>query len=204
MVVSYTQLLAANYQGRLDSSADEFIAFAVDGCNRMQQMIRDLLTYSRAGSERPALANISSEDTLQEALGNLRAAVQESGAIVTHDSLPQIMMDKGQLTQVFQNLIGNAIKYHNAGVPRIHVSALPQDGGQWTFSVRDNGLGIDAREFERIFVLFQRLHAREEFTGTGIGLSICKKVLERLGGKIWVESTVGEGSTFHFAVPNAA
>jgi PAS domain S-box-containing protein len=204
MVASYTELLARNYQGRLDSNADEFIAFAVDGCKRMQQMIRDLLIYSRAGSERPALANISSEDTLQDALVNLRAAVQESGAIVTHDSLPEILIDRGQLTQVFQNLIGNAIKYHNVGVPRVHVSALAQASGQWTFSVRDNGLGIDAREFDRIFVLFQRLHAREEFTGTGIGLSICKKVLERLGGRIWVESTVGAGSTFHFAVPNAA
>jgi PAS domain S-box-containing protein len=204
MVASYTRLLATNYHGRLDSDADEFIAFAVDGCDRMQQMIRDLLTYSRAGSERPALANISSEDTLREALVNLRAAIQQSGAVVTHDSLPEIMMDRGQLIQVFQNLIGNAIKYHNAGVPRVHVSALAADGGQWIFSVRDNGLGIDADEFDRIFVLFQRLHAREEFAGTGIGLSICKKVLERLGGKIWVESTVGEGSTFHFTVPNTA
>ena len=204
MVASYTRLLATNYQGRLDSNADEFIAFVIDGCDRMQQMIRDLLIYSRAGSERPALANISSEDTLREALVNLRAAVQESGAVVTHDLLPEIMMDRGQLTQVFQNLIGNAIKYHNSGIPRVHVSALAQEGGQWTFSVRDNGLGIDSKEFDRIFVLFQRLHAREEYTGTGIGLAICKKVLEHLGGKIWVESTVGEGSTFHFAVPNTA
>jgi PAS domain S-box-containing protein len=204
MVVSYTQLLAANYQGRLDSDADEFIAFAVDGCERMQQMIRDLLIYSRAGAERPVLTPTSSEDTLREAMVNLRSAVQESGAIVSHDSLPEIMMDRGQLTQVFQNLVGNAIKYHNVGVPRIHVSALAQADGQWIFSVRDNGLGIHADEFERIFVLFQRLHAQEEFTGTGIGLSICKKVLERCGGRIWVESTVGEGSTFHFAVPKAA
>jgi len=204
MVVSYTGLLAANYQGRLDSDADEFIAFAVDGCERMQQMIRDLLIYSRAGSERPVLAKTSSEDTLRDAMVNLRAAVQESGAIVSHDSLPEIMMDRGQLTQVFQNLIGNAIKYHNVGVPRIHVSASAEDAGQWIFSVRDNGLGIHADEFDRIFVLFQRLHAQEEFAGTGIGLSICKKVLERCGGRIWVESTVGEGSTFHFAVPNAA
>ena len=204
MVASYAKLLAANYHGRLDSDADEFIAFAVDGCDRMQQMIEDLLIYSRAGSERPALTNISSEDTLREALVNLRAAVQESGAVVTHDLLPEIMMHKAQLTQIFQNLIGNAIKYHRVGIPRVHVSALAQDGGQCTFSVRDNGLGIDAKEFARIFVLFQRLHPREEFTGTGIGLSICKKVLERLGGNIWVESTVGEGSTFHFAVPNTA
>jgi PAS domain S-box-containing protein len=204
MVVSYTQLLATNYRGRLDAEADEFIAFAVDGCNRMQEMIRDLLTYSRAGSEQPALARISSEDTLRDALANLQAAVQESGAIVTHDPLPDIIMDAGQLTQVFQNLIGNAIKYHDAGIPRVHVSALAADGGQWIFSVRDDGLGIDANEFERIFVLFQRLHAREEFTGTGIGLSICKKVLERRGGRIWVESTVGEGSTFRFAVPDIA
>jgi PAS domain S-box-containing protein len=204
MVASYIELLAKNYHGRLDSDADEFIAFAVDGCNRMQQMIRDLLIYSGAGAEPPGLTKTSSEDTLREALVNLQAAIQDSGAIVTHDLLPEIMMDRGQLTQVFQNLIGNAIKYRNVGVPRVHVSALAQGGGQWIFSVRDNGLGIDAKEFDRIFVLFQRLHAREEFAGTGIGLSICKKVLERRGGRIWVESTVGAGSTFHFAVPNAA
>jgi light-regulated signal transduction histidine kinase (bacteriophytochrome) len=204
MVASYTALLARNYHGRLDADADEFIAFAVDGCDRMQQMIRDLLTYSRAGSERPALANISSEDALREALINLRGAVQDSGAIVTHDSLPQVLMNSGQLAQVFQNLIGNAIKYHTSGIPRVHVSALAEVGRRWVFSVRDNGMGIDAKEFDKIFELFQRLHAREEFAGTGIGLAICKKVLERLGGSIWVESTVGEGSTFRFAVPDAA
>jgi light-regulated signal transduction histidine kinase (bacteriophytochrome) len=168
----------------------------------MQQMIQDLLSFSRAGSEQRASANISSEDALREALGNLQAAVQESGAIVTHDSLPEITMDRGQLTQVFQNLIGNAVKYHNAGIPRVHVSAVAADGGQWIFSVRDNGLGIDAHDFDRIFMLFQRLHARGDFAGSGIGLSICKKVLERCGGRIWVESTVGAGSTFRFVVPS--
>ena len=201
MVASYTQLLAKRYKGRLDSDADEFIAFAVDGCNRMQGLIQDLLAYSRAGTNGKALREVSGEDALQGALTNLRTTIEQSGAVVTHDSLPAIRTDETQLTQVFQNLVGNAIKYRSAEVPRVHVSATKNGGNEWIFSVRDNGLGIDPQYFERIFILFQRLHGRNEFEGTGIGLAICKKILERLGGRIWVESQPEKGSTFYFALP---
>jgi PAS domain S-box-containing protein len=201
MVASFTQLLAKRYKGRLDSEADEFIAYAVDGSNRMQGLIQDLLAYSRAGTNGKALHEISSEKALNEAVANLRATIQESGAVVTHDSLPAITTDDTQLVQVFQNLVGNAIKYRSAEDPRVHVSATKNGGQEWIFSVRDNGLGIDPQYFERIFVLFQRLHGREEFKGTGIGLTICKKIVERLGGRIWVESQPQTGSTFYFALP---
>jgi light-regulated signal transduction histidine kinase (bacteriophytochrome) len=201
MVASYTQLLAKRYQGRLDSDADEFIAFAVDGCNRMQGLIQDLLAYSRAGTNGKVFCEVSAEDALQQALTNLRITTEQSGAVVSHDSLPAIKTDETQLTQVFQNLVGNAIKYRSAEVPRIHVSAAKGGDKEWIFSVRDNGLGIAPQYFEKIFVLFQRLHGRNEFEGTGIGLAICKKVLERLGGRIWVESQPEKGSTFYFALP---
>ncbi len=201
MVASYTQLLSKRYKGQLDSEADEFIAFAVDGSNRMQGLIQDLLAYSRAGTNGKALHEISSENALAEALLNLRATIQESSAEVTNDPLPALLTDDTQLTQVFQNLVGNAIKYRSAEVPRVHVSATKNGGKDWIFSVRDNGLGIDPQYFDRIFVLFQRLHGREEFKGTGIGLTICKKIVERLGGRIWVESQPEKGSTFHFTLP---
>ena len=201
MVASYTQLLAKRYKGRLDADADEFITFAVDGCNRMQGLIQDLLAYSRAGSSGKVLSDVSSEEALQTALTNLRTTIEQSGAMVTHDSLPAIKTDKIQLTQVLQNLVGNAIKYRRAEAPRVHVSANKNCENEWIFSVRDNGLGIDPQYFERIFILFQRLHGRNEFEGTGIGLAICKKVLERLGGRIWVESQPEKGSTFYFALP---
>jgi PAS domain S-box-containing protein len=201
MVASYTQLLASRYKGRLDSDADEFIAFAVDGCNRMQRLIQDLLAYSRAGTSAKALREISSEDALNGALANLRVTIKQSGAVVTHDPLPALRTDDTQLSQVFQNLVGNAIKYRSAEVPHIHISVTNNGGREWRFSVRDNGLGIDPQYFEKIFVLFQRLHGREEFEGTGIGLAVCKKILERLGGRIWVESRPRWGSTFFFALP---
>jgi light-regulated signal transduction histidine kinase (bacteriophytochrome) len=200
-VASYTQLLAKRYKGRLDSDADEFIAYAVDGSTRMQGLVQDLLAYSRAGTNGKALHEISSENALKEALTNLRATIEESGAFVTHDSLPAITTDDRQLAQVFQNLVGNAIKYRSAEVPHVHVSATKNGGNEWIFSVRDNGLGIDPQYFERIFILFQRLHGPREFKGTGIGLAICKKMLERLGGRIWVESQPEKGSTFYFALP---
>jgi PAS domain S-box-containing protein len=201
MVSSYTQLLAKRYKGRLDSDADEFIAFAVDGCDRMQGLIQDLLVYSRAGSNGKALREISGENALKLALTNLRTTVEQSGAVITHDALPAIKTDEAQLTQIFQNLVGNAIKYRRAESPQVHVSASKNGGNEWIFSVRDNGLGIDPQYFDRIFILFQRLHGRDEFEGTGIGLAICKKILERLGGRIWVESQPEKGSTFYFALP---
>jgi PAS domain S-box-containing protein len=201
MVASYTQLLAKRYQGRLDADADEFIAYAVDGCNRMQGLIRDLLAYSRSGATAKPFREISGETALEDALANLRASIEESGAVITHDSLPAITTDDTQLVQILQNLIGNAIKYHGASVPLVHISATKNGDKEWIFSVRDNGLGISPQYFERIFVIFQRLHGRQEFNGTGIGLAICKKIVERLGGRIWVESQPEKGSTFYFSLP---
>src|ERR1022692_1036960 len=198
MVASYTQLLSRQYKGRLDADADEFIAYAVDGASRMQRLIQDLLLYSRVGTKGRELLDTASETTLKHALLNLRGAIEESGALVTHDPLPSVLADELQLTQLFQNLIGNAIKYQNPGIPRVYVSAHRDGGEKWMFSVKDNGLGIDSKYFERIFGMFQRLHKREEFDGTGIGLAICKKIVERHGGAISVESQVGRGSTFTF------
>ena len=200
MVASYTQLLSRRYKGKLDAEADEFIAFAVDGANRMQRLIQDLLSYSRVGTKGQELLDTSSEEALQRALVNLRSAVEESGALVTHDPLPTVMADGTQLIQLFQNLIGNAIKYQKPGVPRVHISVVRSGAKQWTFSVKDNGLGIEPQYFEKIFGMFQRLHKREEFAGTGIGLAICKKIAERHGGNISVESEPGQGSTFSFAL----
>ena len=203
MVASYTQLLARRYQGRMDSDADEFIAYAVDGCNRMQGLIRDLLAYSRSGTETKLLGEVSGETALNEALANLRVSIEESGATVTHDLLPAITTDNTQLVQVLQNLIGNAIKYRGAAAPQVHVSARRDSPREWIFSVGDNGLGIAPQYFERIFIIFQRLHGRQEFDGTGIGLAICKKIVERLGGRIWVESQLEKGSTFYFSLPES-
>jgi PAS domain S-box-containing protein len=198
MVTSYTQLLARRYKGKLDDDADEFIAYAVDGATRMQRLIQDLLAYSRVGAKEVNLAETSSEEALQRALINLRGAIEETGAIVTFDHLPRVMADDGQLVQLFQNLVGNAIKYQNKGVPEVHVSAEVYSRKKWIFAVRDNGLGIERQYFERIFGMFQRLHKREEFAGTGVGLAICKKIVERHGGTISVESQPGMGSTFRF------
>ena len=204
MVASYTQLLSRRYKGRLDADADVFIAFAVDGAKRMQRLIQDLLAYSRVGTKGQEMLEISSETALKQALLNLRATIQESGSVITHDTLPNVLADEMQLIQLFQNLVGNAIKYQNAGVPRVHISATRNGGGKWMFSVKDNGLGIDPQYFERIFGMFQRLHKREEFAGTGIGLAICKKIVERHGGSIAVASQPGQGSTFSFDLAAAA
>ncbi len=200
MVASYTQLLSRRYKGKLDADADEFIGFAVDGASRMQRLIRDLLEYSRVRTKGMDLSATSGEEALHRALSNLSGAIGDSGARVTHDPLPNVMADEIQLVQLFQNLIGNAIKYQNAEVPRVHISATRNGGGKFIFSVKDNGLGIDSQYFEKIFGMFQRLHKREEFTGTGIGLAICKKIVERHGGSISVESELGRGSTFRFAL----
>jgi light-regulated signal transduction histidine kinase (bacteriophytochrome) len=197
MVTSYTQLLSKRYAGKLDEEADEFIAFAVDGATRMQRLIQDLLAYSRVGTQGGALLPISSEAALAAALGNLEHAIGDTGAEVTHDPLPVVLADETQLIQLFQNLVGNGIKYHRAGVPHVHISA-GRAGEQWSFAVQDNGLGIDPQYFDRIFGMFQRLHKRHEFPGTGIGLAIAKKIVERHGGHISVESAPGAGSTFRF------
>jgi light-regulated signal transduction histidine kinase (bacteriophytochrome) len=200
MVASYTQLLAKRYKGQLDADADDFIAFAVDGANRMQRLIQDLLAYSRVGTKGQELREASSENALHYALQNLAGAIQDSGAIVTHDDLPDVLADEGQLIQLFQNLIGNAIKYHGSAIPRVHVAATDHGMNRWLFSVADNGIGIAPQYFERIFGMFQRLHKRGEFSGTGIGLAICRKIVERHGGSISVTSEPQKGSTFQFAL----
>jgi len=200
MVASYMQLLQRRYQGKLDADADEFIAYAVDGARRMQALINDLLAYSRVSSRGKPFEPIDCEVVLDEALANLQMAIEESGAVIAHDPLPTVMADGTQLIQLFQNLIGNAIKFQNGRAPHVHVSTERQ-AGEWVFSVGDNGIGIDQRYHERVFAIFQRLHTREEYPGTGIGLAICKRIVERHGGRIWVESQSGEGSTFHFAIP---
>jgi len=200
MVASYTALLGKKYKGQLDASADEYIAFAIDGADRMQRLIKDLLTYSRVGTRGSELVVTSSENALAQALMNLRGAIAEGHAVVTHDPLPSVSADERQLIQLFQNLVGNAIKYQGPGTPRVHISAALDADQRWVFSVRDNGLGIDPRYFERIFGMFQRLHGRDKFTGTGIGLAICRKIVERHGGTIWVESRPGGGATFRFSL----
>ena len=202
MVASYTQLLARRYRGQLDDTADEFIDYAVDGANRMQILINDLLAYSRVGTRGRPLAPTEAGDVFEAAKANLRVAIEESGAEVASDPLPAVMGDQTQLLQLFQNLIGNAIKFRGEETPRVHVGAEPRDG-RWLFSVRDNGIGVEEQYLERIFVIFQRLHGRTEYSGTGIGLAVCKKIVERHGGKIWVKSEPGEGSTFYFTLLSA-
>jgi signal transduction histidine kinase len=200
MVASYTQLLSKRYKGRLDADADEIIAFAVDGARRMQRLIQDLLAYSRIGTKGVTPHETSSEQAVEEAVANLRGAIEESHAVITCDPLPTVIADASQLIQLFQNIIGNALKYQNPGAPRIHISSR-QTESSLEFSVQDNGLGIEAKYFDKIFGMFQRLHKRDEFSGTGIGLPICKKIVERHGGTISVESSVGHGSTFRFTLP---
>lgn len=199
MVASYTQLLGRRYRGKLDATADEFIGFAVDGANRMQALINDLLAFSRVGSRARALAVTSLTKPLATAVKNLEAAIRESGAEVTHGELPSLPIDEPQIAQLFQNLIANAIKFRADRPPRIHVDAR-RDGRGWQLSVSDNGIGIEGEFFDRLFVLFQRLHTRTEYPGNGIGLAICKKVVELHGGRIWVESAPTTGSTFFFTL----
>lgn len=200
MVSSYLQLLERRYQGRLDSEADEFIAYAVDGATRMRDMINDLLDYSRVDTRGKHFEPTDCEAVLDRTLENLKMVVEESGAVVSHDPLPTVMADNVQLIQLFQNLIGNAIKFCGKEPPRIHILA-EQKGKEWVFSVRDNGIGIDPEYAERIFQIFQRLHSRKEYPGTGIGLAICRRIVERHGGHIWVKSQPGTGSTFYFTIP---
>ncbi len=201
MITGYTTLLAKRYKGKLDQDADDFIGYAVDGAQRMHRLIQDLLTLSRVETRGKEFAPTDCEAVLNDTLVNLEAAIQDSGATVTHDALPKVIADSGQLVQVFQNLIGNAIKYRDSRAPLIHVSCQLR-AKEWLFSVKDNGIGIDPKNAERIFVMFQRLHTRREYPGTGIGLALCKKIIERHGGKIWVESQEGEGATFYFTLPN--
>lgn len=200
MVSSYVQLLAKRYQGKLDSDADEFIAYAVDGAKRMQALINDLLAYSRVGRLGHEFSPVSVEYLLVDVLTDLQLTIEESGAAITHDALPVVRGDPIQLASVLQNLLLNAIKFRSAEPPCIHIG-LCRNQDKWVFSVKDNGIGIDPKFSERIFVIFQRLHNRESYSGTGIGLAICKRVIQRHGGRIWVESELGKGSIFHFTLP---
>jgi PAS domain S-box-containing protein len=203
MVASYTQLLAERYGGKLDENADKFLGYAREGALRMQVLIRDLLAFSRVVQAGVTGKNVDCDVALEEALQSLTAAIEESGAVVTHTALPNVWADQTQMAQVFQNLIGNAIKFRNGAPPKCAVS-VEKSGRNWLFSVSDNGIGIAPEDAGNIFVAFQRLHARTEYPGNGIGLAICKKIIEHYGGTIWVESQVGQGSTFKFTLPAAA
>ncbi len=200
MVASYTQLLAEQYRGKLDERADKYIGYAVEGALRMQTLVQDLLAFSRSGGNGLDPKSTDCNGVVEEAMQNLHSAIEESGAVVSHEKLPVIAADRSQLLQVLQNLIGNAIKFRGAGPPAISVSAERQDG-EWQFAVTDNGIGIAPEHQESIFVIFRRLHTRAEYVGNGIGLAICKRIVEHHGGRIWVESRPGQGSSFHFTLP---
>ncbi len=199
MISSYTQLLERRYADKLDANAREFMDFIVDGAARMKQLIEDLLAYSRVGTRGREFQATSSGAALAKALANLRAAQEASGATVTHEEMPEVRADGAQLTQIFQNLVGNAMKFRGPEAPRIHVSAQTRDE-VWVFTVQDNGIGLDPQYADRIFMMFQRLHNKAEYPGTGIGLAIVKKIVERHGGRIWVDSEPGKGSTFGFTI----
>jgi signal transduction histidine kinase len=199
-VRGFSQLLVDRCRGQLDAKAEQYLDFIMDGAARMSDLIRDLLAYSRVGARRRREA-ASCEEALRTALANLQAAIAESDARVTHDDLPTLVVEPTHLVQLFQNLIGNAIKFRRPGVaPAVHVGAC-REGEQWRFSVRDNGIGIAPEHLDRVFLIFQRLHTREKYAGTGIGLAICKKIVEQYGGRIGVESAVDQGTTFHFSLP---
>ncbi|NJS17032.1 MAG: cyanobacterial phytochrome A, partial [Nostocaceae cyanobacterium CSU_2_110] len=198
-VANYVQLLEMRYQMTLDEDANEFIGYVVGGVSLMQTLIDDVLAYSKVDMQGIEFAPTSAQEALQKALNNLRRRINQTGATITHDELPTVMADSTQLMQLFQNLIGNAIKFRSQKPPEIHISVSRLED-QWLFSVRDNGIGIEPQFSERIFVIFQRLHTRDEYPGTGMGLAICKKIAECHRGNIWVESQLGEGATFHFTI----
>jgi signal transduction histidine kinase len=200
MVAAYTQLLAERYRGKLDKDADKYIGYAVEGALRMQTLVFDLLAYSRVGHNGVDCKPSDCNNVVQEALLNSKSLIEESGAVVTYDRLPMVAAERTQLLQLFQNLIGNAVKFRGKEAPVIRVSAEPQ-GTQWLFTVADNGIGIAPEHKDVIFVIFQRLHGRGEYPGNGVGLAICKKIVEHFGGRIWFESEPDHGCTFYFTLP---
>lgn len=202
MVASYTQLIAQRYSGKLDADADEFINYAVDGAMRMQAIINDLLALSRVSTRNTPFSRVDAKLALDKALANLRLIIGETGTTIVCGSMPALDADSSQLAQLFQNLVGNAIKFHGSEPPRVEIGAEQQEA-EWVFHVRDNGIGIAPEYFERIFLMFQRLHTKKEYPGTGIGLTICKKIVERHGGRIWIESEPEKGTTFRFTIPIA-
>lgn len=201
-VASYVGILGQKYKGRLDADADEYISFAVEGAARMQEMIHDLLEYSQAGTRKEPFQPVDINQALNQAIDSLSFAIKESDATVTYDRLPVITADASQIQHLFQNLLGNAVKFHGQEPPHLHVSAK-RGNDEWIFSVADNGIGIDPRYFERIFLIFEHLHSRSKYGGTGIGLATCKRIVERHGGRIWVESEPGNGATFYFTIPQS-
>ena len=200
-IESFSKLLARRYKGKLDAKADEFISYIVEGVQRLQILIKDLLEYSQIETKAKNIKPTDCSFIVEEAMSNLKTAMDESNAVVTYNKLPTIMSDPQQIISLFQNLIDNAIKFRSNKAPRVRISA-DRKGNEWLFSIRDNGIGIDPENFEKIFVMFQRLHGSADFPGTGIGLSICKKIIERHGGRIWVESEPGKGATFFFVIPS--
>ena len=200
MVTAYTQLLSERYAGKLDENADKYLGYASEGAQRMQILIQDLLAFSRVGRNGSNYSSVDCNEVMAEVLKTLAPTIQESGAVVTPSELPRVWSDRTQVTQILQNLIGNAIKFRDKEAPKVSISA-EKAGAYWQFSVRDNGIGIAPEYAENIFVVFQRLHARTEYPGNGIGLAICKKIVERNGGKIWFESQPGSGATFKFTLP---
>jgi PAS domain S-box-containing protein len=200
VVTSYMNLLERRYQEQLDADGHKFIAYAVDASRRMKNLIEDLLAYSRVETRAGSFEPTDFDSVLDEALANLEAAINESGAVIRREPLPTLLADGSQLTQLFQNLVGNAVKFRGEEAPEVRISAALEEDA-WHFSVSDNGIGIEPRHTDRIFEIFKRLHTREEYAGTGIGLAICKKIVERHGGRIWVESSAGEGATFNFTIP---
>jgi light-regulated signal transduction histidine kinase (bacteriophytochrome) len=198
-VNSYAQLITRKYQGNLDAKADKYLGYIMEGATRMQQLINDLLAFSRVGTHGKPLVLTDCEMVLSQVLDNLKVAIAENQASVTHDPLPSVMGDEIQLIQLLQNLIANGMKFRREELPHVHVSANEQEH-EWVFCVRDNGIGIESEYFERIFTIFQRLHSKSEYPGTGIGLAVCKKIVERHGGRIWVESMPGVGTAFYFTI----
>jgi len=200
MVTSFTQLLERRYKDKLDVDADEYIGFIVEGSKRMKYLIDDLLEFSRLNTQNREFESVLLKITLEDVLRNLNATIKENNAKISHDPLPTIRGDRSQINQLLQNLIANAIKFHGDEPPKVHISA-EESGNEWIISVNDKGIGIDPDHQEQIFRIFKRLHTREEYAGTGIGLAICKRIIDKHNGKIWVESELGKGSTFYFTIP---
>jgi light-regulated signal transduction histidine kinase (bacteriophytochrome) len=201
VISGYIGLLQQRSRGKLDLESEQFMEQAIQAAARLQAMIRDLLAYARLGSMPTPATTVDAEGAFQTAVENLDRAIADASATITHDPLPLVLAEDGQIVQVFQNLIANAIKFRSANPPRVHVSAK-RVGDDWEFSIKDNGIGMDPKYQDRVFVIFQRLHGRDRYPGTGIGLAICKKIVERHGGRIWYESEgEGRGTTFHFTIP---
>ena len=200
MISSFLQLLERRYKDRLDDDANEFIGFAVDGAKRLDYMINDSLEYSRVANSKREFSNVDVNKVLEQTILNLKSAIDDNGAEITYDPLPTIFGDEQSLILLFQNLISNSIKYRREEVPKINISVI-KESNQYLFAIKDNGIGMSSEHIKKIFTIFQRLHTKEEYEGTGIGLAIAQKIVHQHGGEIWVESKLGKGSTFYFMIP---